>query len=156
MSPDRAQLRKVMAVGGSSDAVRASAVPVTSQQIQLYPVEIPAFHDIISKGGLTHFYCDPASPSTGTLTIQISTQIGKGVFKTAHPGYLTLTHLAKAGLGRKPSEYVVVKHIYHPKGKSSNGVARYSAADEHMKTIEEANVRKCMPEVAARANEAQD
>ncbi|KAJ7619715.1 hypothetical protein FB45DRAFT_1096177 [Roridomyces roridus] len=147
MSPDRAQLRKVMAVGGSSDAVRASAVPVTSQQIQLYPVEIPALHHIISEGGLTHFYCDPASASMGTLTIQISTQIGKGAFKQHTLDWLHVDtkawwdRWASLGTVKTKAERVCCGEVYlPPKREVLDGVARYSAADEHMKTIEEANL----------------
>lgn len=90
-----------------------------------------------------HFQCDPSAAAQGTLAIQFSTQIGKGMFKTAHPGHLTLTHLAKEGLGTKPNEYVAVKHVYytrHKQHKAEHAVTRYTAIDEHDKTIQEANL----------------
>ncbi|KAJ6592872.1 hypothetical protein B0H19DRAFT_919391, partial [Mycena capillaripes] len=72
--------------------------------------------------------------------------LGIGTFKTAHPSYLTLIHLASEGLGRKPNESVALKQMYvHRKSPTKTNpdawvINRLMPADEYGKIIMEANV----------------
>ncbi|KAJ7643018.1 hypothetical protein DFH06DRAFT_999447 [Mycena polygramma] len=72
--------------------------------------------------------------------------LGIGTFKTAHPAYLTLIHLAAEGLGSKPNEAVALKIMYvrrsQPTAENPDAwvINRLMPLDEHRKIIMEANV----------------
>ncbi|KAG2337201.1 hypothetical protein BDR05DRAFT_858948, partial [Suillus weaverae] len=73
--------------------------------------------------------------------------IGRGGFKTAHPGWLTLaSNIPMTGLGSVPHQKVVVKRpfikVYPPNGPSAGTykIGRYAMADELSKQYKEASV----------------
>ncbi|KAJ6613391.1 hypothetical protein B0H10DRAFT_2222304 [Mycena sp. CBHHK59/15] len=72
--------------------------------------------------------------------------LGIGTFKTAHPAYLTLIHLAAEGLGTTPNENVAIKLMYVRRAKPTESqpdgwiINRLMPADEYRKIIMEANV----------------
>ncbi|KAG1725236.1 hypothetical protein EDB19DRAFT_1644145 [Suillus lakei] len=73
--------------------------------------------------------------------------IGRGGFKNAHPGWLTLaSHIPTTGLGSIPHQKVIVKRpfikIYPPSGPSAGTykVGHYTVANKLSKQFKEANV----------------
>ncbi|KAG1895445.1 uncharacterized protein F5891DRAFT_960119 [Suillus fuscotomentosus] len=73
--------------------------------------------------------------------------IGIGAFKTAHPGWLTLSPLSSSGLGSRTQQDVVIKRpFYRPSshtaaaGSSTLKIARYALADELQKLLNKSNV----------------
>jgi hypothetical protein len=72
--------------------------------------------------------------------------LGIGTFKTVHPGYLTLVHLAMEGLGQRPNKGVAVKQMYVLRAKPTETnpnrwlVTWLMPVDEFCKTIMRANV----------------
>ncbi|KAG1814045.1 uncharacterized protein BJ212DRAFT_1274902 [Suillus subaureus] len=70
-----------------------------------------------------------------------------GAFKTAHPGWLTLSPLSSSGLGSCTQQDVIVKQpFYRPSshtaaaGSSTLKIAHYALADELQKLLNESNV----------------
>ncbi|KAJ7429090.1 hypothetical protein FB451DRAFT_1071607, partial [Mycena latifolia] len=68
-----------------------------------------------------------------------------GTFKTAHIGHLTLTHLATHGLGTRQNDLVAVKRLYYKRDQKANSsdtpkLRRFSAPDEYVKILQEANL----------------
>ncbi|KAF8141018.1 hypothetical protein K438DRAFT_1636430 [Mycena galopus ATCC 62051] len=72
--------------------------------------------------------------------------LGIGSFKTAHPGYLTLVHLASEGLGTERSQSVAVKRMYvcRIRATSKNPdrwvITRLTSTNEYKKTLMEVNI----------------
>ncbi|KAG1785331.1 uncharacterized protein HD556DRAFT_1250036 [Suillus plorans] len=79
------------------------------------------------------------------LYVPLRSMIGIGAFKTAHPGWLTLSPLSSSGLGSRAQQVVVVKRPFHrppshAAGSSTLKISRYALADEHEKLLNESNV----------------
>ncbi|KAJ7146838.1 hypothetical protein C8R44DRAFT_600608, partial [Mycena epipterygia] len=72
--------------------------------------------------------------------------LGIGMFKTAHPGHLSLVHLFADGIGTSPNEYIAVKRMYVQRSQRTEAnptgfvIGRLTAVDEFRKTLMEANV----------------
>ncbi|KAG2751397.1 hypothetical protein P692DRAFT_201686544, partial [Suillus brevipes Sb2] len=70
--------------------------------------------------------------------------LGAGGFKTAHPGWLSLTPLVESGLGSIPGQNVAVKRPFHKVFPSASSfmykIGRFSSVDEIAKLFKEANV----------------
>jgi hypothetical protein len=82
------------------------------------------------------------------LMVDIShdSTIGMGGFKTAHPGWLTLTPPPVSGLGSVPRDEIVVKRPFHRVFSQAGGsteafkIGRFPVVDELPKLFREANV----------------
>ncbi|KAG2340230.1 hypothetical protein BDR05DRAFT_890202 [Suillus weaverae] len=70
--------------------------------------------------------------------------LGAGGFKTAHPGWLSLTPLVESGLGSIPGQNVAVKRPFHKVFPSASSfmykIGRFSSVNEIAKLFKEANV----------------
>ncbi|KAG1799496.1 uncharacterized protein BJ212DRAFT_1208721, partial [Suillus subaureus] len=70
--------------------------------------------------------------------------LGAGEFKTAHPGWLSLTPLAKSRLGLTPGQNVAVKRPFHKVFPSASSlmykIGRFSSINEIAKLGKEANI----------------
>ncbi|KAJ7670126.1 hypothetical protein DFH06DRAFT_1125517 [Mycena polygramma] len=145
-SPDQAKLRQALAVGGSSEV--SAATPPTSERVEFFPIKGCRLDKLLQStdsGGVQYFTCESRNASQGSLTVECSTSIGVGTFKTAHTAYLTLVHLHTRGLGTVENDCVVAKRMYrsrNPKPGNNGGwvVRRFQPPDEYAKTLQEANL----------------
>lgn len=104
---------------------------------------------MLAKKDYSAFSLDISHAYTSHLTVDASSDsmLGAGSFKTAHPGWITLTPpTPPAGqLGSHPRHDVVVKRPYYhvyPPGKSTGQfqIGHFALADELPKLFREANV----------------
>ncbi|KAG1847356.1 hypothetical protein DFJ58DRAFT_843242 [Suillus subalutaceus] len=122
--PDRNDLKEALKSGGSVDAVRAPKVyDFRNEDIQFHPIPVRPLADILKTPHM----------------------IGIGAFKTAHPGWLTLSPLSSSGLGSRAQQDVVVKRPFHrppphTPGSSILKISRYALPDEHEKLLNECNL----------------
>ncbi|KAJ6617309.1 hypothetical protein B0H10DRAFT_1948394 [Mycena sp. CBHHK59/15] len=103
---------KTIAAGGSSEV--KAATPPTLERVEFFPINGCRLDELLQSG----------ESEGGSLTVEYSTTIGVGTFKTAHTGYLTLVHLRTHGLGRVENDCVVAKHMYrsrNPKPGNTGG-----------------------------------
>ncbi|KAJ7750708.1 hypothetical protein DFH07DRAFT_961305 [Mycena maculata] len=147
LSPDRTKLRQALAIGGSSQMIQQASRPSTSERIEFFALTDCALKDLLqpsTPGGMQFFVCNPQHAAPGSLSVEISDNIGVGTFKTTHVGHLTLIHLRTEGLGTIPNHPVAVKRMYRRRSKNtdstSSAVTRYSYADEYALTVQEANL----------------
>ncbi|KAJ6607727.1 hypothetical protein B0H10DRAFT_2439417 [Mycena sp. CBHHK59/15] len=145
-SPNRDQLRDALLEGGSSFSQASGQAHILSERIEFYQIVPKPLQDLISSGKFQGFTCDPANAAQGSLRMEDGRFLGIGTFKTAHPGYLTLVHLAMDGQGTKPNEDVAVKRMYVPRSKPTESdpkawvINRRMPEDEFRKILMEANV----------------
>ncbi|KAJ6586225.1 hypothetical protein B0H10DRAFT_2198072 [Mycena sp. CBHHK59/15] len=149
-SPNRDQLRDALLEGGSSFSQASGqdhiVAHILSEHIEFYQIVPKPLQDLISSGKFQGFTCEPANAAQGSLRMEDGRFLGIGTFKTAHPGYLTLVHLAMDGLGTKPNEDVAVKRMYVPRSKPTDSdpkawvINRRMPEDEFRKILMEANV----------------
>ncbi|KAJ7176191.1 hypothetical protein C8R43DRAFT_942991 [Mycena crocata] len=101
VSPDGTQIHRALAMGGSTDIIRAD-----------------------NDNKLQRFTCDPQLAAPGFLTVEHSDTLGVGTFKSAHAGHLTLVHLFNQGLGKVPTDPVAVKRMYRTCTMKPDGTRR--------------------------------
>ncbi|KAG1830255.1 hypothetical protein DFJ58DRAFT_848508 [Suillus subalutaceus] len=146
--PDRNDLKEALKSGGSVDAVRAPKVyDFRNEDIQFHPIPVRPLADILKTPQYRSFKPNISNSSIGQLTIDvpIRSMIGIGAFKTAHPGWLTLSPLSSSGLGSRAQQDVVVKRPFHrppphTPGSSILKISRYALPDEHEKLLNECNL----------------
>ena len=141
-----------------------------NENIHFYSIPTPSLETMLSKKNYS-FTISAAQSTIGQLTIDGShaNLIGIGAFKTAHPGWLTLTSTSPTATGLEASmscQYVVVKRPFfyvNTSGKTPSNVPAlddttkikkfltkigcYSLVDEMQKLFREANVMywaKCL------------
>ncbi|KAJ7759726.1 hypothetical protein DFH07DRAFT_772058 [Mycena maculata] len=138
-SPNRDHLRNALLEGGSSfSQVSNQAVRTTFERIEFFQISERPLNELLSSGKFQGFACDPAHAAPGSVGME-NRFLGIGTFKTAHPAYLTLAHLASEGL-------VAIKRMYVRRAKPTeanpNGwaIICLMPADEYRKIIMEANV----------------
>nr|GAT58505.1 predicted protein [Mycena chlorophos] len=145
-SPDQKKLLRGLEVGGSSASQISGQVKLNLEQITFFPIPTIPLHDLLDAAGCTGFVCDPAEAIPGQLNLAVGPGqfIGRGAFKTAQSGYLTLTPLQNEGLGGRPSEPVVAKRPYANGAPSGNQfqISRLDPEDEFASILMEANVLK--------------
>jgi hypothetical protein len=116
------------------------------EHIQFYLIPTRPLADILKNVKYRSFVLDSSQSITGQLTVNASTRsmLGAGGFKTAHPGWLSLTPLTKSGLGSIAGQPVAVKRPFHkvylPPGSPLYKIGRFALADEIPKLFKEANV----------------
>ncbi|KAG1740962.1 hypothetical protein EDB19DRAFT_1974957 [Suillus lakei] len=146
-SPDRTDLKEALWTGGNTTNFDVAQVLGTyTENIQLYPIPTRPLADILKNPGYRSFQLDPTQSMIGRLTVNSSSRsmLGAGGFKTAHPGWLTLTPLVESGLGSIPGQNVAVKRPFHKVFPSASSfmykIGHFSSADEIAKLFKEANV----------------
>ncbi|KAG1878330.1 hypothetical protein F4604DRAFT_1680016 [Suillus subluteus] len=149
-SPDREQLREVLQSGGTADIDVQQMLTVQHENIDFFPVLTCPLSVILEDPEIhTAFRMNTESSYGGRLTVQTSTNdmLGVGGFKTAHPGFLTLSSAPETLLGSRPHQKVAVKRPFYkkyPPGSSKNPmnftIGRYTITDELPKLFREANV----------------
>lgn len=122
-------------------------MPPTSERIEFFKLTACALDELLqgkSSNGVHFFTCNPQQAAQGSLTVNHSSNIGVGTFKSAHRGHLTLIHLPIEGLGTTPNALVAAKRLYRKRARKANSdawvLSRHSAADEYAKTLQEANL----------------
>ncbi|KAG1763418.1 hypothetical protein EV702DRAFT_1051821 [Suillus placidus] len=149
--PDRDDLKEALKNGGSMDAARAPKVyDLRNEDIQFHQIPVRPLADILKTPQHRSFELDISNSSIGQLTIDVPlrSMIGIGAFKTAHPGWLSLSPLSSSGLGSRTQQDVIVKRpFYRPSshtgaaaGSNTLKIARYALADELQKLLNESNV----------------
>lgn len=118
-----------------------------NEDIQFHPIPVRPLADILKTPQYRSFKPNISNSSIGQLTIDvpIRSMIGIGAFKTAHPGWLTLSPLSSSGLGSRAQQDVVVKRPFHrppphTPGSSILKISRYALPDEHEKLLNECNL----------------
>jgi hypothetical protein len=121
-----------------------------NEDIQFHQIPVRPLADILKTPQHRSFELDISNSSIGQLTIDVPlrSMIGIGAFKTAHPGWLTLSPLSSSGLGSRTQQDVIVKlPFYRPSshtgaaaGSNTLKIARYALADELQKLLNESNV----------------
>ena len=141
-----------------------------NENIHFYSIPTPSLETMLSEKNYS-FTISAAQSTIGQLTIDGShaNLIGIGAFKTAHPGWLTLTSTSPTATGLEAStshQYVIVKQPFfyiNTSGKAPSNVpalddttkiqnflpkiGHYSLVDEMQKLFREANVMywsKCL------------
>ncbi|KAG1901330.1 uncharacterized protein F5891DRAFT_979512 [Suillus fuscotomentosus] len=148
--PDRDDLKEALKNGGSMDAARAPKVyDLCNEDIQFHQIPVRPLADILKTPQHHSFGLDISNSSISQLTINVPlcSMIGIGAFKTAHPGWLTLSPLSSSGLGSCTQQDVVIKWpFYRPSShtaaaeSSTLKIACYALADELQKLLNESNV----------------
>jgi hypothetical protein len=119
-----------------------------SETIHFYPIPNRPLMEILRNKDYRSFTLDTAESYVGQLMVDIShdSTIGMGGFKTAHPGWLTLTPPPVSGLGSVPRDEIVVKRPFHRVFSQAGGsteafkIGRFPVVDELPKLFREANV----------------
>ncbi|KAJ7732785.1 hypothetical protein DFH07DRAFT_780805 [Mycena maculata] len=125
--------------------IHISAVRTTFERIEFFQISERPLNELLSSGKFQGFSCDPAHAAPGSVGME-NGFLGIGTFKTAHPAYLTLAHLASEGLGMTANERVAIKRMYVHRAKPTeanpNGwaIIRLMPANEYRKIIMEANI----------------
>ncbi|KAJ7432411.1 hypothetical protein B0H11DRAFT_2380901 [Mycena galericulata] len=147
VSPDRARLREVLAVGGSSDIIQQASKPLTSERIEFFTLTACPLQQLLqppASARVQFFVCDPQYASQGSLSVEHFDNIGVGTFKTAHRGHLTLIHLQPDGLGKVPNSLVAAKRMHRKRTKKADSnstvVSRYPPVDDYAHTLQKANL----------------
>ncbi|KIK76369.1 hypothetical protein PAXRUDRAFT_782224, partial [Paxillus rubicundulus Ve08.2h10] len=118
-----------------------------NETVHIHTIPVQPLTDLLN--GTKHSFCvDTAESSVGQLTIDMSpdAMIGTGAFKSAHPGWLTLTAPPIKGLRSQARHKVVVKQpfyrVYSDAATQSGPykIGQYSLADDIKKLFVEANV----------------
>ncbi|KAG1730901.1 hypothetical protein EDB19DRAFT_2010419 [Suillus lakei] len=122
-SPDHTDLKEALQTGGNTTNFDVAQVLGTyTENIQLYPIPTHPLADILKNPSM----------------------LRAGGFKTAHPGWLTLTPLVESGLGLIPGQNVAVKQPFHKVFPSASSfmykIGHFTSADEIAKLFKEANV----------------
>ncbi|KAF8217982.1 hypothetical protein K438DRAFT_1747225 [Mycena galopus ATCC 62051] len=148
-SPNREQLRNALTEGGSSFALISGQALTLSERIEFFQISNRPLNELIATvgaGKFQGFICNPACAEQGSIVMEKDNYLGIGSFKTAHPGYLTLVHLASEGLGTERSQSVAVKRMYVRRTKATTknpdgwAITRLTPTDEYKKTLMEANI----------------
>ncbi|KAG1760646.1 hypothetical protein EDD22DRAFT_848322 [Suillus occidentalis] len=146
-SPDRTDLKEALRTGGNTTNFDVAQVLGTyTENIQFYAIPTRPLADILKNPGYRSFQLDPTQSMVGQLTVNSSSRsmLGAGGFKTAHPGWLSLTPLVESGLGSIPGQNVAVKRPFHKVFPSASSfmykIGRFSSVDEIAKLFKEANV----------------
>ncbi|KAG1790000.1 uncharacterized protein HD556DRAFT_1446572 [Suillus plorans] len=146
-SPDRSDLKEALRSGGSATNFDVAQVLGTyTENVHFYGIPTRPLADILKNLNYRSFKVEPAQAIIGQLTVNSSTRsmLGAGGFKTAHPGWLSLTPLVKSGLGSVPGQNVAVKRPFHKVFPSASSlmykIGRFSSIDEIAKLGKEANV----------------
>ncbi|KAJ6632297.1 hypothetical protein B0H10DRAFT_2206670 [Mycena sp. CBHHK59/15] len=145
-SPNHGHLRDALLEGGSYYSQVPNQARCTFEQIEFFHILERPLNELLSSREFQGFACDPAHAAEGSLGMENGRYLGIGTFKTAHPAYLTLIHLAAEGLGTTPNENVAIKLMYVRRAKPTESqpdgwiINRLMPADEYRKIIMEANV----------------
>ncbi|KAG2134217.1 hypothetical protein BD769DRAFT_1665245 [Suillus cothurnatus] len=145
-SPNRNDLMQALRSGGTANLDIAQVLDTYVEHIQFYLIPTRPLADILKNVKYRSFILDSSQSITGQLTVNASTRsmLGAGGFKTAHPGWLSLTPLTKSGLGSIAGQPVAVKRPFHkvylPPGSPLYKIGRFALADEIPKLFKEANV----------------
>ncbi|KAG1754165.1 hypothetical protein EDB19DRAFT_1823558 [Suillus lakei] len=143
--PDRHDLKEALKSGGSVDAVCAPKVyDFCNKDIQFHPIPVRPLADILKTPQYHSFKPNISNSFIRQLTIDvpICSMIGISAFKTAHPGWLTLSPLSSSGLGLHAQQDVVIKWPFHRPpshtiGSNTLKISRYTLPDEHKKLLNE-------------------
>lgn len=119
------------------------------EDVQYYPIPTRSLTDILKTPKYRTFELDISDSHIGQLTIDVPlhSMIGIGAFKTAHPGWLTLSPIVPSGLGSRSQHPVVVKRpFFRPPSTQATAatatlkIVRYSSADELKHVLKESKV----------------
>ncbi|KAG1888208.1 hypothetical protein F4604DRAFT_1916129 [Suillus subluteus] len=141
-SPNRDDLKEALRSGGIAN------MDAQSGKFQISTV-LDHYSPYVENINYRSFTIHTAESATGQLTVDTSLAnlIGRGGFKSAHPGWLTLaSHIPTTGLGSVPHQKVVVKRlfikVYPPSGSLAGTykVGCLAVANELSKQYKEANV----------------
>ncbi|KAG1801309.1 hypothetical protein EV424DRAFT_1545421 [Suillus variegatus] len=147
--PDHNDLKEALKSGGSVDAAHVPKVyDLCNEDIQFYQIPARPLAHILKNPRYHSFELNISDSSIGQLTIDVPlrSMIGIGAFKTAHPGWLTLSPLPSSGLGVRTQQDVVVKRPFHRNsshdaaGCSTLKISRYALTDELKQLLKESNV----------------
>ncbi|KAG1786134.1 uncharacterized protein HD556DRAFT_1313689 [Suillus plorans] len=146
--PDRSDLKEALWSGGSATNFDVAQVLGTyTENIHFYGIPTRPLADILSKNlNYRSFKVELVQAIIGQLTVNSSmcSMLGAGGFKTAHPGWLSLTPLVKSGLGSVPGQNVAVKRPFHKVFPSASSlmykIGCFSSIDKIAKLGKEANV----------------
>ncbi|KAG1864857.1 hypothetical protein F4604DRAFT_1928669 [Suillus subluteus] len=149
--PGRDYLRLALKYGGSTNLdVSSKVFDRHHEDVQYYPIPTCSLPDILKTPQYRSFELDISDSSIGQLTIDVPlrSMIGIGAFKTAHPGWLTLSPVVSSGLGSRTQHPVVVKRPFFrapiqavaATATASLKITRYSSADELKNVLKESKV----------------
>lgn len=117
------------------------------EDIEYYPIPTRSLTEILKTPQYRTFELDISDSHIGQLTIDIPlhSMIGIGAFKTAHPGWLTLSPIVSSGLGSRSQHGVVVKRPFYrvpptSQAATSLKIVRYSSVDELKHVLKESIV----------------
>ncbi|KAG2114132.1 hypothetical protein DEU56DRAFT_919630 [Suillus clintonianus] len=146
-SPDRDNLKAALRSGGIANLNVKKVFEKQNETIHFYPIPKRPLTEILRNEDYRSFTLDAAESWVGQLTVDVSHDgmIGMGGFKTAHPGWLTLTPPPVSGFGSAARHEIVAKRPFHPvypQGVSTGPfkIGRFPVADELPKLFREANV----------------
>lgn len=117
-----------------------------TEHIQFYRIPTRPLADILKNVKYRSFTLDSSQSIIGQLMVNASirSMLGAGGFKTAHPGWLSLTPLMESGLGSIAGQAVAVKRpfykVYPSAGNPSYKIGCFALADEIPKLFREANI----------------
>ncbi|KAG1876491.1 hypothetical protein DFJ58DRAFT_865615 [Suillus subalutaceus] len=149
--PNCDYLREALKCGGSTNpGVSSKVFDRHHEDVQYYPIPTRSLPEILKTLQYCSFELDISDSSIGQLTIDVPlhSMIGIGAFKTAHPGWLTLSPVVSSGLGSRTQHPVVVKRPFFrvpiqavaTTATASIKITRYSSADELKNVLKESNV----------------
>ncbi|KAG1852800.1 hypothetical protein DFJ58DRAFT_402804, partial [Suillus subalutaceus] len=144
--PGRDSMREALKYGGSAN-LNVSIFDRHHEDIEYYPIPTRSLTEILKTPKYRTFELDISDSHIGQLTIDIPlhSMIGIGAFKTAHPGWLTLSPIVSSGLGSRSQHDVVVKRPFYRVPPTSQAAAslkivRYSSVDELKHVLKESIV----------------
>ncbi|KAG1887343.1 hypothetical protein F4604DRAFT_1675320 [Suillus subluteus] len=149
--PNRDYLREALKCGGSADpGVSSKVFDRHHEDVQYYPIPTRSLPEILKTPQYRSFELDISDSSIGQLTIDVPlrSMIGIGAFKTAHPGWLTLSPVVSSGLGSRTQHPVVVKWPFFrvpiqavaATATASIKIMRYSSVDKLKNVLKESKV----------------
>ncbi|KAG1847778.1 hypothetical protein C8R48DRAFT_779121 [Suillus tomentosus] len=113
--PSRDYLRVALKYGGSTNPDASSKVfDRHHEDVQYYPIPTHSLTKILKTLQYCTFELDILDSHIGQLMIDVPLQsmIGISAFKTAHPGWLTLSPIVPSGLGSRSQHPVVIKRPF--------------------------------------------
>ncbi|KAG2128311.1 uncharacterized protein EDB93DRAFT_1256762 [Suillus bovinus] len=132
--PSRDYLRVALKYGGSTNPDASSKVfDRHHEDVQYYPIPTRSLTDILKMPKYHTFELNISDSHIGQLTIDVPlhSMIGISAFKTAHPGWLTLSLIIPSGLGSRSQHPVVIKRPFF-RPPSDSGRRRHCHTQDHV------------------------
>ncbi|KAG1894208.1 uncharacterized protein F5891DRAFT_1195475 [Suillus fuscotomentosus] len=113
-SPDRSDLKQALRSGGTTSLDVAQVLNTYTEHVQFYRIPTRPLADILKNVKYRSYTLDSSQSIIGQLTVNASicSMLGAGVFKTAHPGWLSLTPLMESGLGSIAGQAVALTYAF--------------------------------------------